>query len=104
MDTPLSNWRNYFSRLKDFLFQMQLRRGTRMQAPDGLTRCSVVSQSEWRIIYKVEIVPEHPLADWLFYECEGPWAVGMRRPLRRRETFVSFSRAADAMLFRLAAP
>ena len=72
-----------------------------MPCPNGLTTCSIHREGELSIVYRVDVVETHPLAEWLFDECEGPWAVGMRRPYAKRERYLAFSRPADAFLFRL---
>jgi hypothetical protein len=88
------NWR-------DLLFRIGLYRGVKMTAPPDLIRCSLYRDTQFTLVFETALHEEHPLADWLLDECEGPWAVRMRRPRRNRQTYLAFARVADAVTFRL---
>lgn len=88
------NWR-------DALFRAGLYRGVAVVTPDDLIRCGLHHQTQLTLVFETALNEEHPLANWLLDECEGPWAMRMRRPRRYRHTYLAFARVADAVTFRL---
>ncbi len=51
--------------------------------------------------YRLTVREDTELGKWLLNECEGPWSMGLERPIRMRQPYVSFARVADAVIFRL---
>lgn len=90
-------------RWRDVLFRIGLWRGVPVEPPAGLILCRLYRDTPFTQVYETEINAEHPVSEWLLEECEGPWAVRMRRPLYRREGYVAFARVTDAVTFRLLA-
>ena len=86
---------------RDALFRIGVYRGVKVATPPELIRCSLHRTTQFSLVFETAINDEHPLAQWLFDECEGPWSVGMRKPFSRRKTYVAFARAADALMFRI---
>ena len=87
--------------LLDLLFRVGLYRGTRVKNPSGLIVCSSTHYDGMVHVYETAIDDQHELADWLLYECDGPWRIGMERPLYYRRTYLAFARVSDAVTLRL---
>jgi hypothetical protein len=86
---------------RDILFRLKLYRGIRISSPEDLIACVLLpkANSGLTVTYRLEVDYAHPLGEWLLEDCEGPWAIGLRRPACKRERFVAFSRPEDASLF-----
>ena len=96
-------WRNprqFWQRLLDLAFRLRLFTGSRVPVPSDLCACRVHKQTDFSIVYRCELNPDHPLSGWLS-RCDGPWAVGLFCPYTARRGYIAFARKADASLFRL---
>ena len=87
----------------DWLFRFGIYRGVSVKSPTGLIEC-VTTNDGMRINYNTLINFDHGLSTWLNEECEGPWAIRMKRPFKLRKTYIAFARTTDAVIFRLLIP
>lgn len=88
-------------RWRDVLFRIGLLRGVPVHPSPGVILCRLHRYSSFTQVYETLVNDKHPCGQWLLEECEGPWAVRMRRPLYRRDSYIAFARVADAVTFRL---
>jgi hypothetical protein len=87
--------------LREVLFRLRLYPGVRVDCSPDFCSCRLDKEGEFTRVYRCDINSQHPLAEWLFEECEGAWAVRMARPMHYRRPYLAFARPSDAFVFRL---
>ena len=88
---------------RDALFRVGVYRGIKVATPPDLIRCSLHHMTHFSQVFETVINDEHHIARWLLDECEGPWRVGLYKPLGYRRPYVAFARVGDAVMFRILA-